>query len=100
MAEYAGVERTQGASVPQLSERDADVLAFERQWWRYGGAKESAIRERFGLGAVQYYQLLNALLDDPAALAAEPMLVKRLRRLREARHRGRGVRQLDARLAR
>lgn len=83
-----------------LSERDAAVIAFEREWWRYGGAKEAAIRERLGLSAVQYYQILNALLDTPEALAAEPMLVKRLRRLRESRQRGRGQRQLDTRLAR
>jgi hypothetical protein len=83
-----------------LSERDAAVIAFEREWWRYGGAKETAIRERLGLSAVQYYQVLNALLDSPEALAAEPMLVKRLRRLRESRQRGRGTRQLETRLAR
>lgn len=73
-----------------LDERDQRILAFERQWWRYAGAKEQAIRDQFGLSATRYYQLLNKLLDNPAALAADPVLVKRLRRLRSARARSRG----------
>lgn len=68
-----------------LSERDLSVLAFERQWWRHAGAKEQAIREEFGLSSARYYQLLGALLDSPAALAHDPMLVKRLQRVRAAR---------------
>jgi hypothetical protein len=65
------------------------MLAFERQWWRAAGAKETAIRERFGVTPTRYYQVLNALVDRPDALAAEPLLVRRLRRLRSARRRGR-----------
>jgi hypothetical protein len=61
------------------------MLAFERQWWRYAGAKEAAIRERFGLSATRYYQVLNALVDRPEALAADPLLVRRLRRMRATR---------------
>ena len=57
-----------------LSERDEQVLAFERQWWKYAGAKESAIRELFDMSATRYYQVLNSLIDDPAALAHDPML--------------------------
>ncbi|WP_084099641.1 DUF3263 domain-containing protein [Demequina sp. NBRC 110051] len=75
-----------------LSERDAAILAFERQWWKYGGAKEDTIRELFHLSSTQYYQVLGALIDSPAALAADPMLVKRLRRMRAARQRGRSTR--------
>jgi hypothetical protein len=75
--------------VPALSERDADVLTFERQWWRYAGAKEDAIRDLFSMSATQYYQVLNALIDTESALAHDPMLVKRLRRMRAARTRGR-----------
>ena len=75
--------------VDVLSERDADILTFERQWWRYAGAKEDAIRELFSMSATQYYQVLNALIDTEAALAHDPMLVKRLRRMRSARTRGR-----------
>ncbi|WP_062311120.1 DUF3263 domain-containing protein [Demequina rhizosphaerae] len=79
-----------------LSERDADILSFERGWWRFAGAKEDAIRDRFGLTATQYYQVLNSLVDDPAALAHDPVLVQRLRRMRAPRGRGRATRTPDA----
>lgn len=79
-----------------LSERDEKILAFERQWWKYAGAKEQAVRELFDLPATRYYQVLNALIDTPEALAFDPMLVKRLRRLRSSRHRARSQRRLGA----
>ncbi len=72
-----------------LTERERQMLAFERQWWKHAGAKEQAIRELFDLSATRYYQLLNALLDNPAALAYDPVLVARLRRLRATRSRTR-----------
>src|SRR5580704_1747830 len=78
----------------ELSERDREILAFERHWWKYSGAKEQAVRELFDMSATRYYQVLNALLDRPEALAADPMLVKRLRRLRAARQRARSARRL------
>jgi len=78
----------------QLSPRDQEILAFERQWWKYAGAKEQAIRELFDMSATRYYQVLNALIDRPEALATDPMLVKRLRRLRSARQRARSARRL------
>jgi hypothetical protein len=81
------VELVDGA----LSERDRAILDFERQWWRYAGAKENAIAELFGVSANRYYQILNALIDLPEALAHDPMLVKRLRRLRGARQRARST---------
>ena len=65
-----------------LSQRDREILAFERQWWKYAGAKEQAIKDLFDMSATRYYQVLNALIDRPESLAADPMLVKRLRRLR------------------
>jgi hypothetical protein len=74
------------------SERTRAVLAFERQWWKYAGAKEEAIRRQFGISPTAYYQLLSRLIDEPAALAAEPMLVKRLQRQRAARRRQRAAR--------
>ncbi|HEX5741096.1 MAG TPA: DUF3263 domain-containing protein [Pilimelia sp.] len=80
-----------GADDGGLSARDLAVLAFERRWWRHPGAKEQAIREEFGLSAVRYYQVLRALLDRPAALAHDPVLVGRLRRLRTGHGRGRPV---------
>ncbi len=79
-----------------LSCREREMLAFERQWWRYAGAKEQAIREQFGSSATRYYQDLNNLIDRPEALAADPMLVKRLRRLRSGRQRARAARRLGA----
>lgn len=78
----------------ELSRRDREILTFERQWWRYAGAKEQAIRELFGLSATRYYQVLNAIIDRPEALVHDPMLVKRLRRLRATRQRARSARRL------
>jgi hypothetical protein len=77
------------AQTPSLADREKQILEFERQWWRHAGAKEQAIRDTFQLSATRYYQLLNGLLDNPAALAHDPMLVKRLRRLRATRSRTR-----------
>ena len=77
---------------PGLSRREHEMLTFERQWWRQAGAKETAIRDRFGVTPTRYYQVLNALVDRPDALAADPLLVRRLRRLRTARQRQRSVR--------
>ena len=68
-----------------LSDLEIKMLDFERQWWRYAGAKESAIKELFDLTPPAYYQMLNNLIDREDALIAEPILVKRLRRLRESR---------------
>ena len=75
----------QPAGSSGLSELEIRVLEFERSWWRYAGAKESAIKELFDLTPARYYQLLNDLIDKDAALVAAPILVKRLRRLRDAR---------------
>ena len=77
-----------------LSARDREILAFERQWWKYAGAKEQAVRELFDMSATRYYQVLNALIDTPEALAFDPMLVKRLRRMRASRQRARSARRL------
>lgn len=72
-------------SAAGLSELEIKMLEFERTWWRHAGAKESSIKELFKLTPPAYYQLLNNLIDRPAALMAEPLLVKRLLRLREQR---------------
>jgi hypothetical protein len=77
-----------------LTQRDRELLRFERQWWKYAGAKEQAIREQFDMSATRYYQLLNALIDTAEALAFDPLLVKRLRRLRSTRQRTRAARRL------
>ena len=86
------------AAVEALSDRDQRILSFERQWWQYAGAKEQAIRESFDMSATRYYQVLNALIDRQSALAHDPLLVKRLRRLRAARQRQRSARRLGIEL--
>ena len=74
-----------------LTELETKILDFESQWWKYAGAKESAIKELFDMTPPAYYQLLNNLIDRDDALLASPMLVKRLRRLREARTNARSL---------
>lgn len=81
-------QASEPAQIAELPERDARLLEFERRPWRHAGAKEEAIRVELGLSAARYYQLLNAVIDSPAALRHDPMLIRRLRRLREGRHRG------------
>lgn len=82
-----------------LTDRDIDVLDFERSWWKHAGVKEQAIRERFNMSATRYYQLLNELLENPAAMDHDPILVKRLKRLRMYRQRQRVARLLGAEYA-
>ncbi|MEO6957970.1 MAG: DUF3263 domain-containing protein [Antricoccus sp.] len=77
-----------------LSRRDRDILGFERQWWKFAGAKEQAIKDLFDMSGTRYYQVLNALVDKPEALAVDPMVVKRLRRQRATRQRARSARRL------
>lgn len=68
-----------------FDERDRTILDFEREWWQHPGAKEDAIRQTFGLSPARYYQVLSKLMDSEAALAYDPMLVKRLQRVRDDR---------------
>lgn len=82
------------ADGPGLDERDLEILDFERQWWEYAGAKETAIRERFGMTAIRYYQRLSWIIDQPQALTHDGLLVKRLRRARLTRQRRRSARRL------
>lgn len=77
-----------------LSERDARILEFEHTWWQYPGAKEQAIRDLFDMSATRYYQVLNSIIDMPAAVEQSPMLVKRLRRMRDARQKARSAKRL------
>jgi hypothetical protein len=92
--EAARVADSRPEPAMELTEREREILAFERQWWKHAGAKEQAVRELFGMSSTRYYQVLNALLDRPEALAHDPMLVKRLRRLRQSRQRARSARRL------
>ena len=82
----------------QLDERSRALLDFERESWKLDIPKERAIRERFGFSPARYHQLLNRVLERPEALAYDPMLVRRLRRVRDARRRRRVAGQLGVRL--
>lgn len=86
------------ASPAQFGEREQKILEFERNWWKYSGAKERAIRELFEFSATRYYHLLNGIIDMPEALAYDPILVKRLQRLRAFRQRQRMARRLGIHL--
>jgi len=90
------VDTNSTAVVTGLDERSRAILDFERGWWRFAGAKEQAIREQFDLSATRYNQLLNGLVDDDEALAYDPMLVRRLRRMRASRQRQRAQRRTSA----
>lgn len=79
----------------QLDDHDQAILDFERQWWKYPGAKETAVRQAFDMSSTRCYQMVNAIIDKPAAAAYDPLLVKRLRRLREARARQRTAARLS-----
>ncbi len=72
-------------STESLPERDRALLDFERDWAAHRGDKEQAVRDRFSFSAARYYQLIARLIDNPAALAYDPMTVRRLRRRRDER---------------
>jgi len=75
----------------ELDERSQQILNMEKLWWKYAGAKEQAITKQFSMSPANYYQLLNQLIETDAALAFDPMLVKRLRRLRSTKRRVSGT---------
>ena len=78
----------------ELTKRDIEVLDFERSWWKHAGVKEQAIKERFDMSATRYYQLLNELLENAEAMDQDPILIKRLKRLRSYRQKQRVARLL------
>jgi Protein of unknown function (DUF3263) len=81
-----------------LDQRSRDVLDFEREAWKLSVTKERAIRERFGFSPSRYHQLLHKVIDRPEALVYDPMLVRRLRRVREVRRRARTASGLGVRV--
>ena len=97
MYESTSVSSNPETSGHGLSERDRAVLGFERQWWKYSGAKEAAIRELFDMSATRYYQLINSLIDTPEAMEFDPMMVKRLRRMRSSRQASRSANRSNIR---
>lgn len=96
MAGMSAAEQAQSSAISSptpLTDRDREILALERLWWQYAGAKEQAIRDKFDMSATRYYQVLNALIDRDEALAFDPLLVKRLRRMRAQRQRSRSAKR-------
>ena len=93
------MERPTHPSIPRdLDDRSSHILDFEREWWKHSTPKERLIRERFGISSARYHQLLNSIIERPAALAYDPMLVLRLRRMRDERRRKRYARRLGVHL--
>ncbi|MGN8026548.1 DUF3263 domain-containing protein [Microbacterium sp. 22242] len=66
-----------------LSDRDRVILDFEARRPGHSSAKEEAIRAELQLTPARYYQLLDRVIDTEPALAADPLLVRRLRRIRD-----------------
>ncbi len=85
------------ANLIELTERERALLDFEGSWWTLDTSKDDLIRARFSCSLDEYYQELNRLLEVPAALAYEPLVVRRLVRLRERKRRARleGPAQVD-----
>jgi hypothetical protein len=93
------VSDDRGQDTPTFGDRERQILEFERFWWKYAGAKERAIRDNLGMSATRYYQLLNAIIDLQEAVGYDPILVKRLQRLRAFRQRERVARRLGIQLS-
>ncbi len=81
-----------------LDDRSRAILDFEREAWKLTVPKERAIRERFAFSSARYHQLLHRAIDAPEALVYDPMLVRRLRRVREDRRRRRNAGRLGVRV--
>lgn len=93
-----GESRRKGRAHSDLDKRSQEVLDFEREAWKLTVTKERAIRERFGFSPSRYHQLLHKVIDGPEALVYDPMLVRRLRRVREVRRRARTASGLGVRV--
>ena len=98
MDSAAAAERSGDNAPAGLTETERQILSFEKQWWQYAGTKEKTIREIFALSPTRYYQLLNEVIDKPAALVEDPLLVRRLRRLRAGRQKARSARRFGIEL--
>ena len=85
-----------GQAVRVISERHQAMLEFERSFWTFDEPKETLIRARFQCSADEYYAELNELLEQPEALAHDPLMVRRLQRQRIRRRRERFETGTDA----
>jgi hypothetical protein len=68
-----------------LSEKDIRILDFEAGWWHFPEPKDRAIRDYLGMSSTRYYQALRRLVDDDEAERRYPLVIKRLRRMKEER---------------
>ena len=93
-----GERRRKARPLSDLDQRSREVLDFEREAWKLSVTKERAIRDRFGFSPSRYHQLLHRVIDRPEALVYDPMLVRRLRRVREVRRRARTASGLGVRV--
>ncbi|MBA3738419.1 MAG: DUF3263 domain-containing protein [Actinobacteria bacterium] len=93
-----GDERREMRPPSDLDRRSREILDFEREAWKLSVTKERAIRERFGFSPSRYHQVLHRIIDRPEALVYDPMLVRRLRRVREVRRRARTASGLGLRV--
>ena len=73
----------------ELTEGERAMLDFERSWWTDPGPKDTAINEQLEMSTTRYYELLNELIDRPEAEAHDPLVIRRLRRMRDRRRRSR-----------
>jgi hypothetical protein len=65
------------------------LIEFERTWWTDDAPKDAAIADQFALTTAEYYEQLHALIDSDEALEHDPLVVRRLRRMRDRRRRER-----------
>jgi hypothetical protein len=93
-----GDERREMRPPSDLDPRSKEILDFEREAWKLSVTKERAIRERFGFSPSRYHQVLHRIIDRQEALVYDPMLVRRLRRVREVRRRARTASGLGLRV--
>lgn len=73
-----------------LTDLETRILQFAEQHPQPAQVRSLIITE-FGWRSSTYVQKLNRLLDDPAAERVEPVLVHRLRRIRDDAIRQRAV---------
>ncbi len=78
---------TPNETTEPLTERELAIIAFEANWFTLDEDRHLAIRARFTCSVEEYNLELNRVIDHPAALVADPLVVRRLRRQRERRRR-------------
>ncbi|WIE54195.1 DUF3263 domain-containing protein [Curtobacterium sp. MCBD17_003] len=64
-----------------MTDQEIQLLDFEQDHPRNDRRKEAEIRTTFGYSPVRYFQILNRLVKREDAVAAYPMLTRRLQRM-------------------